>query len=158
MCDQQRLRPAWAYQKQCLPTPLEVGGHKLPNMQRDIKEIPYQNECKENPFLIFWYIYIFHSAYTGKFACFFCYFLSSAVFFQNHFFFHKFFPEYHWSDKQLGSRSGPTFCRPDLGSNYLQRLPADDTSMLRVNYLSIYQFFHKILSFSGKDHITDKIS
>ena len=50
------------------------------------------------------------------------------------------------------------FVGPDLGPSCLQRLPADDTSMLRVNYLSIHQFFHKMLSFQGKDHFTDKIS
>ena len=40
-------------------------------------------------------------------------FLSSAEFCQNHFFFNKNKKnqEYHQSAKQLGPRSGPTFCR-----------------------------------------------
>ena len=37
-------------------------------------------------------------------------FLSSVDFYQNHLF-QKLFQEYHLSIKQIGSRSGPTFCR-----------------------------------------------
>ena len=36
-------------------------------------------------------------------------------------FFEEFFQKYHQSVKQFGSRSGPTFFSPDLGSNCLQR-------------------------------------
>ena len=43
----------------------------------------------------------------GNFACFCCRLL---IFFKINFF-EKFFPEYHQSVKQFGSRSGPTFCR-----------------------------------------------
>ena len=52
-------------------------------------------------------------------------FLSSAEFFQNYLF-QKLFQEYHQSVKQFGSRSGPTFCRPGLGPNCLQKLSAVD--------------------------------
>ena len=38
----------------------------------------------------------------------------------------------HYSVKQFGSRSGPTFVGPDNGPNSLQRLSADDTSKQRV--------------------------
>ena len=38
-------------------------------------------------------------------------FLLSADFFQNQFFSKKFFQKYHLSVKQIGSRSGPTYCR-----------------------------------------------
>ena len=41
-------------------------------------------------------------------------FLSSADFFKIYFF-EKFFHEHHQCVKQFGSRSGPTFCRPNLG-------------------------------------------
>ena len=40
------------------------------------------------------------------------------------------------SVKQIGSRSGPTFC-PDLGPICLQRLSADDTQWAKVNYVSV---------------------
>ena len=40
----------------------------------------------------------------------------------------KIFREYHQRVKQFGSRSGPTFSRPDLGTNCLQKLSADDTN------------------------------
>ena len=43
----------------------------------------------------------------GNFSCFFL--LSADFFFQNHFFL-KLFQECHQSEKQFGSRSGPTFC------------------------------------------------
>ena len=33
--------------------------------------------------------------------------------------------QYYPGVKHFGSRSGPTFCRPDLGPNRLQRLSAD---------------------------------
>ena len=36
-------------------------------------------------------------------------------------FFEEFFQKYHQSVKQFGSRSGPTFVGPDLGSNCLQK-------------------------------------
>ena len=49
--------------------------------------------------------------HTGYLA----YFLLSADFFQNQLF-AKLFQEYHQSVKQLGSRSGPTFCRAWCGS------------------------------------------
>ena len=51
--------------------------------------------------------------------------------------------DYHQSGKQVGSRSGPMFCRPDLRPNCLQRLSADDTSKQRVpenlTILLVYQ-------------------
>ena len=43
----------------------------------------------------------------GNFSCFCCRLL---IFFKINFF-EKFFQEYHLSVKQIGSRSGPTFCR-----------------------------------------------
>ena len=43
----------------------------------------------------------------------------------------NFVQEYHPSDVQIGSRTGLTFIRPDLGLNCLQRLSADDTSRQR---------------------------
>ena len=49
-------------------------------------------------------------------------------------FFEKFFREYQ-SVKQLESRSGPTFCRPGLGPNYLQRLSKDDTYKQRAKLI-----------------------
>ena len=57
--------------------------------------------------------------------------------FSKSFIFEKFFQEYHMSVKQIGSRSGPTFFRPDLGPNCLQRLSADDTRRQRVNSKSL---------------------
>ena len=38
----------------------------------------------------------------------------------------KSFQENNLSVKQYGSRSGPTFCRADLGTNCLQRLSVED--------------------------------
>ena len=43
-------------------------------------------------------------------------------------FLEKFCQKYHDSVKQFGSRSGTTFCRPDLGPNGLQRLSVDGKS------------------------------
>ena len=58
-------------------------------------------------------------------------------------FFEKIFQEYHQSIKQFGSRSGPTFCRPDLGPNCLQKLSAHDTSRPGMNHLPVtsHDFF-----------------
>ena len=53
----------------------------------------------------------------GKFFMLFCCLL---IFFKINFF-EEFFQKYHQSVKQFGSRSGPTFVSPDLGSNCLQR-------------------------------------
>ena len=52
-------------------------------------------------------------------------FLSSADFFKI-IFFKKLFQERNQSFEQYGSRIGPKFCRPDLGSNCLQRSATDD--------------------------------
>ena len=46
--------------------------------------------------------------------------------------FEKFFQEFHLSVKQIGSRSGSTFCQPDLGPNCLHKLSADDTRRQKV--------------------------
>ena len=51
-----------------------------------------------------------------------CFSLSSADFFQDQLFWKD-----HLSVKQIGSRSGQTFCWYDLGQICLQRLSADDT-------------------------------
>ena len=72
-------------------------------------------------------------------------FLLSADFFQSHFFL-KFFQEYHQGVKQFESRSGPTFVGPDLGSNCLPRLSADDTSRQRVDPCHVEYFY--LLHFS----------
>ena len=52
-------------------------------------------------------------------------FLSSADFFKIYFL-KNFFQEHYQSIKQIGSRSGPTLRRPDLGLNWLQRSAAGD--------------------------------
>ena len=49
-------------------------------------------------------------------------FLSSADFFQNQFFFEKFFQEYHQSVKQIESRSGPTLCWAWSGSTLFAKV------------------------------------
>ena len=53
----------------------------------------------------------------GNFSRLFCCLLSFFIII----FSEKFFQEHDQSVKQFGSRSGPTFCRPDLGPNCLQR-------------------------------------
>ena len=66
--------------------------------------------------------------------CFSC-FLSSLIFLNQLFKKKKKIQIYHQSVKQFGSRSGPTFCRPDLpvGPNCLQMLSAaDDTGTQKV--------------------------
>ena len=54
-------------------------------------------------------------------------------------FFQKFVLGYYQSVNQVRSRSGPTFCRfsPDLGPNCLQRLSADNKSLLARKELII---------------------
>ena len=54
--------------------------------------------------------------------------LSSADFFFKINFFKKKIQEHYQSDKQFGSRSGPTSVGPDLDPNCLQRLSAEDES------------------------------
>ena len=68
--------------------------------------------------------------------------LSSADFFQNQLF-QKKNQDYHQSVKQFGSRSGPTFCRPDLGPNSLQRLSAYETGQRVI--ASYFFDFHSYL-------------
>ena len=65
----------------------------------------------------------------------FAYFLSSADFIQNQLF------EIPSDCQNFGSISGPTFVRPDLGSNCLQRLSVDNTSMQRVKSASKFAKF-----------------
>ena len=84
----------------------------------------FWNQCRfwSDGFITIWQL--------GNFAgIFFC-----LLIFQTKFFFTKneFFQEYLQRVKQFGSRSGPTFVRPDLGQNCLQRLSADNTSGQRV--------------------------
>ena len=77
----------------------------------------------------------FHSLPPGKI---FHAFLSFADFFQINFF-EEFFQKYHQSVKQFGSRSGPTFVSPDLGSNCLQRLSADNTVKRVLWYVRVWE-------------------
>ena len=72
----------------------------------------------------------FYSLDPGKFFMLFCLLL---ILFQINFL-DKFFQDYHLSVKQIGSRSGPNFVRPDLGPICLQRLRAEDTRRQRVNH------------------------
>ena len=52
--------------------------------------------------------------------------------------------EYHQSVKQFGSRSDSTksltFCQPDLFTNCLQKLSAEDTSRQRVKSHNLQRF------------------
>ena len=54
-------------------------------------------------------------------------FLSSAIFFFKINYFEKFFKEYHHSANSLDPDQARRFVGPDLGSNCLQKLSADDT-------------------------------
>ena len=47
-------------------------------------------------------------------------------------FFQEFHQEYHLSVKQIGSRSGPTFCWAWFGSNLFEKVMSDNTSRQRV--------------------------
>ena len=58
------------------------------------------------------------------------------VFFLKINFFKKKIQKYGYSVKQFGSRSGPAFCRLDLGPSCLQKLSAGDTSRQRVSHIS----------------------
>ena len=58
----------------------------------------------------------------GNFTCFCCRQLT----FLKISFLKKIFQDHYQSVKQFGSRSGPTFVRPDMGPNCLQRLSADN--------------------------------
>ena len=70
-------------------------------------------------------------------------------------FFEKLLQENRQSVKQIGSRSGPTFCRPDLGPNCLQKLSADNTRGQRVKDLQTNVIFHRAttISWDGPLHI-----
>ena len=71
--------------------------------------------------------FIFNSTLCmlGNFACF-CRLL---IFFSKSFISSKFSFKNNISVKQFVPRSGPTFSRPDLGPNCLQRLSSDDTNI-----------------------------
>ena len=61
----------------------------------------------------------------GKLFMLFCYLL---IFFQIDFF-EKFFQEYHLSDRQIGSRSGPAFCWACSGSNLFTKVIYQQTTL-----------------------------
>ena len=57
----------------------------------------------------------------SNFACLFCH-LILFFFFSKNFFFNRIFQENHQNVKQLGSRSGPTFCRARSGSKLFAKI------------------------------------
>ena len=66
----------------------------------------------------------------------------------------KFFQEYQLSVKQIGSRSGPTFCRAWSGSELFAKLSADDTRRKRFKILTIEEI---TLSWSISAHCKENI-
>ena len=84
----------------------------------------------------------FNSLHAGYFLCFCCHFLT---FFNIDFFLKKIFQKHYQSVKSLNPDQDPRSAGPDLGTNCLQRLTAEDKNLLAGNELNIDFFIFESL-------------